>query len=249
MSEVWVSRRVAFEQSLGVAHQRPNFVPQVPGAQVADLEGGLQEALLWSSGVRVLLPLRMTSTATVFRNGYFDTLDPLSRRRDFTIDRTVIDTRMTIRSHGLEFKLERPVSERLGGFLSYTLSRTELSVDEQESVTGFDRPHVVQLALAYDFGHRFTVGTRAVFYSGVPELNFEGEPHFTDRRRGRPYFRMDVRAEKRFSLGESGYWGIIAEVLNATSTREAVRLHCGERCRERYAGPVILPSIGVEAAL
>jgi hypothetical protein len=60
---------------------------------------------------------------------------------------------------------------------------------------------------------------------------------------------MDVRAEKRFSLGESGYWGIIAEVLNATSTREAVRLHCGERCRERYAGPVILPSIGVEAAL
>jgi hypothetical protein len=86
-----------------------------------------------------------------------------------------------------------------------------------------------------------------VLYSGVPEMNFEGEPHFTEERRGRPYFRVDVRGEKRFRLGESGYWGITAEVLNATSTREVVRLHCGERCRERYAGPVILPSIGLEA--
>ena len=44
-----------------------------------------------------------------------------------------------------------------------------------------------------------------------------------------------------------GYWGLTAEILNATSTREVVRLDCGEVCRERDAGPVILPSVGLEA--
>lgn len=249
VAEFAVSRRVTLEQSLGVAHQRPNFVPQVPGAQVADLEGGLQEALLYSSGVRVRMPAAVDGSATVFNNGYFNALDPLSRRRDFTIDRTVLDTRMTIRSWGLEFKVERPIVKGLGGFVAYTLSHTELSDGRDESVTGFDRPHVLQVALGYDFGNRFTIGARSVFYSGVPEMNLEGEPHFTDNRRGKPYFRVDLRARKRFRLGESGYWGLTAEVLNATYTRESVRLHCGERCVERYAGPVVLPSLGIEAGL
>ena len=55
--------------------------------------------------------------------------------------------------------------------------------------------------------------------------------------------------EKRFRLGEEGYWSLIGEVLNATSTSEVFRLDCGRVCAERIAGPVVLPSIGVEAAL
>jgi len=86
-----------------------------------------------------------------------------------------------------------------------------------------------------------------VLYSGVPELNLEGTPNFTGDRRGTPFFRLDARAEKRFRVGKSGYFGVTAEVLNATSTREVVRLDCGEVCRERTAGPVVLPSVGLEA--
>jgi hypothetical protein len=55
--------------------------------------------------------------------------------------------------------------------------------------------------------------------------------------------------EKRFRLGEDGYWSVVGEVLNATSTREVVRLDCGRVCAERVAGPVILPSVGVEVGL
>jgi hypothetical protein len=75
----------------------------------------------------------------------------------------------------------------------------------------------------------------------------EGAPHFTSQRRGAPFFRLDLRAQKRFRIGERGYWGLTAEILNATSTREVVRLDCGEVCRERDAGPVVLPSVGLEA--
>jgi hypothetical protein len=39
----------------------------------------------------------------------------------------------------------------------------------------------------------------------------------------------------------------VFEMLNATGTSEVVRLDCGEICAERTAGPVVLPSLGVQA--
>ena len=242
-----ISRSLRFEHSLGIAHQRPNFAAQVPGAQVADLASGLQWALLWSSGFRLRLPAAITASVTVFRSAYFHALDPIGGARDFTIDQTALDRRATVSAAGLELHLARPITKRLGGFVSYTLSRTEESNGTQKSPSGFDRPHIFQVALSYDFGRGLRVGARSVLYSGVPELNLQGSPHFTASRRGSPFFRLDLRAEKRFRLGQSGYWSVIAEILNATSTREVVRLDCGEVCRERSAGPVILPSVGLEA--
>jgi TonB-dependent receptor-like protein/TonB-like protein len=246
-AEFDVSRKLRLEQSLGMAHQRPNFTAQVPGAQVADLTRGLQWALLWSSGFKLKLPLDLLASATVFRSGYFNALDPIGGARDFTIDRTALDRRATISAAGLELHVSRPVTKRLGGFVSYTLSRSEQSTGEQKSPSGFDRTHVLQTALSYEVGPGFRVGARAVLYSGVPELNLEGSPHFTANRRGSAFFRLDLRAEKRFRIGARGYWAIIAEILNATSTREVVRLDCGEACRERSAGPIVLPSLGIEA--
>jgi TonB family protein len=248
-AEFDVSRTVRLDQSIGIAHQRPNFAAQVPGAQVADLSSGLQWALLWSAGVRVRLPAESTATATVFRSAYFHALDPIGGARDFAIDQTSLNRRATVSAAGLELRLERPMRQRLGGFISYTLSRTEESTGSTKAPSGFDRPHVFQAALSYDLGRGFVVGARTVVYSGVPELNLEGAPHFTSARRGSPFFRLDLRAEKRFRLGQNGYWGIIAEILNATSTKEVVRLDCGEVCRERSAGPVILPSLGLQAGI
>jgi hypothetical protein len=242
-----VGPNVTIEHSLGIAHQRPNFAAQVPGAQVADLTGGLQQAVMWSSGVKWKLPADVVASVGVFRNGYFDALDPIGGQRDFTLDRTILDRRSTITAAGLEVSITRPLTRKLGGFLSYTLSRSEQSSGRRRSVSGFDRPHVVQGALSYDFGAGFRAGTRAIVYSGVPELNLEGSPHFTTDRRGAPYFRLDLRIEKRWRVGETGWWSVVGELLNATSTREVIRLDCGSVCVERFAGPVILPSVGVEA--
>ncbi|HKO50685.1 MAG TPA: TonB family protein [Polyangiaceae bacterium] len=248
-AEFDISRTVRMDHSIGIAHQRPNFAAQVPGAQVADLSSGLQWALLWSSGVRVRLPAELTASATVFRSAYFHALDPIGGARDFAIDQSALNRRATISAAGLELRLERPLRQRVGGFISYTLSRTEESIGTTKGPSGFDRPHIFQAALSYDLGRGFVVGARTVVYSGVPELNLEGAPHFTSARRGSPFFRLDLRAEKRFRLGRNGYWGVIAEILNATSSKEVVRLDCGELCRERSAGPVILPSLGIQAGI
>jgi TonB family protein len=242
-----VHPNLKIETSLGIAHQRPNFAAQVPGAQVADLSGGLQQAVLFSSGVRWKLPANVTASATGFRTAYFHALDPIGGARDFSIDRTVLDRRSTISATGLEIGISRPLSRSLGGFLSYTLSHSEQTSGRRRTVSGFDRPHVLQVALSYDFGAGIRAGFRSMVYSGVPALLLEGSPQFTTERRGKPYFRMDVRVEKRWVLGKNGWWAINGEILNATSTKEVVRLDCGSVCVERFAGPIVLPSVGIEA--
>jgi TonB family protein len=244
-----LTRRLSIDQSIGMTHQKPNFIPNVPAASVADLSNGLVTGVMWSSRIRYRLPDDVTASASVFRNAFFNVLDPLGGSRNFSIDRSVVgcdDCRATISAMGLELLLTRPLTRKLGGFLAYTLSRTIQTHGNVTSISGFDRPHVLQAALGYDFGYGITAGTRGLFYSGVPEANYEGTPHFVEDRRGPPYFRLDVRGEKRWRLGERAWLGVVAEVLNATSTSEVVRLDCGTRCVERRAGPVILPSIGVE---
>ena len=238
---------VKIETSLGIAHQRPNFAAQVPGAQVADLSGGLQQAVLFSSGVKWKLPAQVTASATGFRTAYYDALDPIGGGRDFSIDRTMLDRRSTINAAGLEIGITRPLTRSLGGFLSYTLSHSAQTSGRRTTVSGFDRPHVLQLALTYDLGRGIRAGFRSMLYSGVPALLLEGSPQFSTERRGSPYFRLDARIEKRWTLGPNRYWAVSGEILNATSTKEVVRIDCGTVCVERFAGPVILPSIGVEA--
>jgi TonB family protein len=238
---------VKIETSLGIANQRPNFAAQVPGAQVADLGGGLQQAVLFASGVKWKLPSSITASATGFRTAYFDALDPIGGARDFSIDRTMLNRRATISAWGVEIGVSRPLTRALGGFLSYTLSHSEQSSGRRRTVSGFDRPHVLQLGLTYDFGRGIRAGIRSMLYSGVPALLLEGSPKFTTEQRGSPYFRVDFRIEKRWQLGPNSYWAVNGEVLNATSTKEVVRIDCGGICVERFAGPIILPSVGVEA--
>src|SRR5262249_58514429 len=127
--------------------------------------------LVGSAGARYKLPAELTASATVFRSGYFNALDPIGGGRDFTLDRTSIDHRSTISAVGLELMLTRSLSKRLGGFVSYTLSRSSVSQDRSRAPSGFDRTHVLQGGLSYAFANRIRVGARSVFYTGIPELN------------------------------------------------------------------------------
>jgi len=243
-----LSPQVSVDYALGLSHQPPNFIPAIPGAQVADLRGGLQEALVASAGVRYDFWSELSAQATLFRSAFFNALDPIGGARQFRIDADVLAQRATISSVGLELKLARPLTKRIGGFVAYTLSHTREASQSWASVAGFDRPHVLQAALGYDFGAGVRAAVRAVYYSGIPaRLIGTGRARFDGSRRGAAYFRLDARLEKRFRVGEHGALAIVAEVLNATSTTEVLRLDCGNVCRSETAGPVVLPSVGVEA--
>ena len=89
-------------------------------------------------------------------------------------------------------------------------------------VSDYDRTHVLNAILAYDLGLRWRAGARFVFLSGAPYSNLAGNvpvPPYNDYR-DPPFFRVDVRLEKRWSLGKDGYIAFIAEVQNVTLSKE-----------------------------
>src|SRR5690606_19774678 len=56
---VQVTKRLAAIHTLGTAHQTPNFVPNVPGAQVGGLEGGLQRSLQAAAQYKYEFPFNL----------------------------------------------------------------------------------------------------------------------------------------------------------------------------------------------
>ncbi|HEU5074528.1 MAG TPA: TonB-dependent receptor [Polyangiaceae bacterium] len=235
--------------AVGLAHQTPNFVPAIPGAQVAGLSNGLQRTVHTTSGVELSGPEATSLTVAYFQNAYFDLTDPAGLNQSLDIDEDSADTRATGHAYGLEFHLKRPLARRLGGVLSYTLSRTTRSYDRVSTLSAYDRPHVVNAAAVYKLGAGWQAGARLAFASGIPGAREAPPDKVYDQSRSRPYARLDLKVEKRWQLSPTSWWGVHAEVLNATAGTEVLRRNCRETgCEDVSAPPLVLPSIGVEAA-
>jgi hypothetical protein len=147
-------------------------------------------------------------------------------------------------SYGFELFLKQRLTGRLGGFFSYTLSRSTRSYENRDYIASFDRTHVLNAALAYDLGRRWRAGVRTTFYTGLPKIP---DPLDPDSTRLPAFFRLDLRLEKRWQLGERSYISAVAEWMNATLSKEAVTNSCTlDGCEAQMIGPVSIPSIGVE---
>ena len=240
-----LSPTVTIEHALGLADQPPNFVPGVPGVAVAGLPGGLQRSFQTSAGVRVELPYNFTGTTTVFQNAFFSLTDPFGQTQDLDLDVDEAEVRSVGRAVGLELSLTRRMTRGVGASLAYTLSRTTRSYERLQTLAGYDRPHVINAGVSLDLGHHWLVGTRAVAYSGVPGSRTFGDRRLFDQSRARPFFRIDVRAEKRFVISPSAWWAVVAEVMNATLSDEVVRRPCEPTCSDDTVGPIVLPSLGL----
>ncbi len=147
-------------------------------------------------------------------------------------------------SYGLELYLKRKLTERIGGFLSYTLSRSTRTSATRTYIATFDRTHVSSGALAYDLGRNWRAGARLVFYTGLPKAPDPTDPSAT---RLDPFFRVDLRLEKRWQLTRKAWLSFVAEWLNASLSKEAVATSCTLRgCQTQTIGPITIPSIGLE---
>ena len=246
-----ITDRLALTHGLGIAHQAPSFVLPIPGAKPS-LRGGLQRAVQHSAGVEYELPAGITSSLVLFHNLFFNLTDLLGIAQLNQTEESDDETgnlRMTGHSYGAEVMLRRSLTHDLGGFISYTLSRSERSSGRLEGPATTDRTHVLNLALSYDLGRHWRIGNRVILYSGIPArvAYLEAARH---PPRTPPFWRLDWRLQKRWPSADGrGYWGFIAEVLNTTLNEEVMDRSCNAYdCREQSVGPVTIPSIGVEAA-
>jgi hypothetical protein len=244
-----VSDRVALLHDLGIAHQAPSFAIPVPGLQGAASQG-LQRAVQSSAGTEVELGNHFTGSLTLFQNILFGGTDALGlyqlQRADTTIE-TESD-RVIARTYGLELFLKRSLTQRLGGFFSYTLSRSTRSVGLVHGPSSFDRTHVFNAAVAYELGKNWRAGIRTVVYTGIPaELAY---PRAVKHPPRAPiFYRLDWRLEKRWRLGKDGFWALVFEVLNTTLHKETLEISCyAYGCTSESIGPITIPSIGLEAS-
>lgn len=242
-------RDVRLFHALGLAHQTPNFVPAIPGAQVAGVSGGLQRTIHSASGVALVLPMSVELTVSYFQNAYLELTDPAGLNQSLDIDETSADRRATGHAYGIEVHAKRRLTEGLGGVLSYTLSRTTRSYADIKTLSAYDRTHLLNAAVAYELGRGWQAGTRLAFASGIPGGREVPPNKVYDASRSRPYVRLDLKLQKRWQLTGSAWWGVHAEVLNANAGTEVIRRTCGAAgCDETTAPVLILPSVGVEGA-
>lgn len=129
------------------------------------------------------------------------------------------------RSYGAEFYIKKKQG-RFRGWVSYTLSRTEQSIDGINNgdwyPSKYDRTHDVSLVGSYDISGRislscvfvYSTGNAVTFPSGKYEINGKFIPYYTERNGYRmpPYHRLDVnlkikgKENKRFKTS----WDISA---------------------------------------
>jgi outer membrane receptor for ferrienterochelin and colicin len=244
-----IDERLTLRHDIGIAHQAPSFAIPIPGFQ-ATAEDGLQLGVQSSAGAELKLPEDISASVSIFQNVLFAGSDALgvSQLDNADVSVNAGSDRVTAHSYGLELYVRRSLTRRLGGFVSYTLSRSQRSVQRLEGPSSFDRTHVLNVAFAYDLGRAWRAGTRFMFYTGIPaEVAYPKAAQSPPR--SPPFYRIDWRVEKRWRLGETGFWALVFEVLNTTLHKEVLEFSCyAYACKEEAIGPVTVPSIGVEAS-
>jgi hypothetical protein len=151
------------------------------------------------------------------------------------------------------------LTERLAGWLSYTLSRTtertsDTAGTQTTLLSTFDRTHVGSASVAYQISAGWRAGARIVAYSGAPFLvpaRADGTVPAHPFRL--PWFeRVDLRGERRWKLAHDRSISLVFDVLNATLSREYNGVTCNTEatvtCTPRAGGLFVVPSIGVEGS-
>ena len=270
-SRLAITRDFRLVQAIGVASQPPSFFLPGPGLQ-PDLSGGLQRSFQTSAGFEFDAPLEFATSITGFHDAFFDMTDPLGAQPSLG-DHVPDDLsgRSNGQAYGLEVSIKRKLTKKLGGFISYTLSRsirtralpviegTRVQVESLTFPSTFDRTHVLNAAAAYDFGRGYRAGARVMFYTGTP-ATLTATPtraQIEEPARLPPFFRLDIRLEKRWNIGKAGWLSFVIEMLNATFSKEVVSVDCANTignvtssstsgCKDQSIGPVTIPSIGIE---
>jgi hypothetical protein len=266
--------------TFGVSHQPPSLVVPIPGLTLGLLDTGLQTSLQASQGVELSLPLDVTLTATAFLQGFIGLSDATTTCLDANGSTNqngngCLAEKVNGRAYGLEILARRELTKRFTGWISYTLSRSTRDTHglpslppqiaallppgnygPQEIASEFDRTHVFDAVGAFDLGAGWRAGLRFFFYTGRPySREFDGKPvpPFNSMRMP-PFWRLDVRLEKRWRVFGRGYLTAVLEGLNVTLNKEAVFINCNhegdsmtfDTCEPQYIGPVSVPSLGVE---
>ena len=233
-TRVRIVPNVLWISALGVAHQEPTeevFVPAKVPDPIVSLSGG--DSYQFSEAIEVRLPSSMRVRATGFYS-------KLVANRLSAADQ----------SEGLQVFLRRDFTQRLGGFVSYTLSRTDSIAGAQTSRATWDRTHILSVVLGYDLGLNWHIGARFFYESGrlYRAPCQDCTTPYTATGQLPPFYRIDGRVEKKWLFANGKWLSATLECFDLLDKAEPVNadysLRQGLVIRNQSA--IILPSVGLE---
>ena len=175
------------------------------------------------------------------------------------------------RSYGMELMLKHEPTKRFYGWLSYTLSRSELAGYSQVMGGGeeggdsgelqlspFDQTHILSLVASVRLGRGWETGARVRLVSGNPSTPIVGGRFVGDdlgfrqiaggvrSERLSPFFQLDARVEKKWTF-ESWVLSCYLDVQNVTDHANTEFVSWDYRFRDSWEVPGIpfFPSLGL----
>ena len=243
-TKVQILPSMAWLSALGTAHQEPTEEIYLPGQIPNPIDRSSQTIYQFSEGLDFRLPSSLHLRVT----GFYSSL----------VAQHIVGTDESARgqSGGLEVFLRREFTERLGGFVSYTLSRT-VGSDPQgnEGRVSWDRTHVLSVVVGYDLGNHWRAGARLFVESGRPaalsctNCDSSGETVVAGAHKDLPAFwRLDVRLEKRWEFRGGAWLGATVECFNTFDAAEPTGVMATGigSTMTTYQSAIILPSVGAE---
>jgi hypothetical protein len=233
----------ALRVAAGRFTQMPSLPLQIPGVEAFGLRlFGLQSSWQASLGVETsrLAAVELALTGYVQRYVLTDLRDPTPTNPDPLADDFLI--KRDALSYGLEVLARRPLSQRLHGWLSYTLSNNLRSLGGGAvGPSDWDQRHILNLVAGYRFGKN-TFGGRVHYNTGRPFL--VPGPAGDQFQRLPPFYQLDLRLDHR-AVYSKFLLNFYVELVNATFTRQVYSItQVGGMPREE-SFQIVLPSIGV----
>ena len=244
----------------GLYHQPPSGL-QID-ADLGNPELGLSSAAQFGTGVEKRFSDVWSASAEVFYNRRWDLVVRVDPYQDATgIHNPRLQNNGRGRSYGLELLIRREVTAKLYGWLSYTLSKSEVLFNPGDQWTAFqyDQPHILTVVAGYRPSPGWDLSTRFRLVSGNPTSPVDRSTFDADSGRfvadyGRfgdarlPLFaQLDARAQKTWTWDT---WQLSAylDVQNVTNHRNEEFHVFDYRFREQgsISGIPILPTLGLK---
>lgn len=163
---------------------------------------------------------------------------------------------------GMELLLRQEITEYLYGWVAYTLSRTVIDLDENDSsldLTDFDQTHILTVVAQTNLPYGFTLGGRFRVVSGNLQRFPLGSVHDLDTtnylgigqssRERLPYFhQLDIRVDRKWVFEQFSATAYL-DLLNVYNNTNVEGVISDFRSREVQSIPSlpILPVFGMSA--
>jgi TonB family protein len=249
------SERTAIKAAWGLYHEAPS--PMNLDTQTGNPNLGLQSSMQTAVGFEQQLWTRLSLDV----QGYYNA------RSNLVVPSTTVGERFNNSGHGyaygLEVLLKQDLTERMYGWIAYTLSRSEQwnETDKKYEVVDSDQTHILTIVFSYKFDYGIEAGARFRLTTGRPSTDVVGHTFAADTSSYIPiagpagavrtptFNQLDLRIEKLWTF-DNWRFSVFLDVQNVYNAANPELILQNYRYTQSapLSGLPILPTLGITGA-